>query len=368
MGTIYMRGKTYWIKYSKNGKPFYESAQTDKKMVASALLKQREGDIAQGKIPGVLFERVKFDDLAEDFLTDYRINGRKSLQRAQISVNTLKVHFGGMRATDVTTQRINTYVEKRMEAGAANGTINRELAALKRMLNLGARSTPPKVDRVPYITMLKETNVRQGFFEHHEFISLRDALPPYLKPVVTFGYRTGWRKSEIYGLQWTQVDLAQGTVRLNTGETKNDRARLIYVDDETKKCLEDQWAARRDGAKITPYVFPNADGNGPIKDARGAWDAACNAAGIGKRLLHDFRRTAVRNMIRAGIPERVAMMVSGHQTRSVFDRYNIVSDDDLKLAARKQADYLETMPAASTVTKTVTIADFGKGKEAQKMA
>jgi integrase len=224
--------------------------------------------------------------------------------------------------------------------------MNRELAALKRMLNLGAKCTPPKVSRVPYIPMLKERNVRKGFFEHWDFLALRDALPHHLKGFVTFAYRTGWRADEVRNLEWKQVDRFNWIVTLEPGETKNDDPRTVYLDEELKEVFRELWKNRSLGC---PYVF-NRKGK-PIIEYRYAWEKAFTEIGIPQMLFHDLRRTAVRNMVRSGVPEVVAMRISGHKTRSVFDRYNIVSQDDLKEAAKKQERYLE----AQMVTKMVTI-------------
>ncbi len=357
MGSIYKRGSVYWIQYYRNGKPYRETTKSKKEADAKRLLKRREGEISEGKLPGIYFDKVKLDDLAEGFLRDYRINKRKSLVRAEISTGHLKRCFEGYRVPEITTPRIEAYIEGRMAEGAANASINRELSALKRMLNLGAKQTPPKVDRVPYIPMLKESNVRKGFFEHGDFNALRSALPSYLKGFATFAYKTGWRVSEISGLTWSQVDRDNGIVRLEVGETKNDEARTVYLDDELRQVFNDQWEARKKDEKLIPYVFPN--GNGKIKDFRGAWEKACKDAKIGKRLFHDFRRTAVRNMVRAGIPEGVAMKVSGHKTRSVFERYNIVNDADLKLAAQRQEAYLQTQK--DTISSTIHDLGVKKG-------
>ncbi|MFH1983693.1 MAG: site-specific integrase [Pseudomonadota bacterium] len=404
MGSLYKRGDVWWIKYYRNGKNYRESSRSTKKMVAKKLLDRKEGEIAQGKVPSIVFEKVTFDELSKEFITDYRINGKKSLDRAELSVRHLKEEFEGVKVPEISTPRIQQYVSERMKAhckrcdkrfhyngeshcpycgrepitpGAANATINRELAALRRILNLGAKQTPPKVNRVPYIPMLKENNIRKGFFEYDQFLALREALAEYLRPFVTFGYRTGWRDQEIAQLTWGKnVDLTNGIVTLKVGETKNDDARTIYLDDELMALLQHQWEQRK-RKKLTPYVFPNKSMKGPIVNFRKAWNEACRKTGLGfgyrisvkyvakwqgtlppGPIFHDFRRTAVRNMVRSGIPERVAMMISGHKTRSVFDRYNIVNDADLKLAAKRQQAYLESQMG----TISGTIADFEEKK------
>jgi integrase len=362
MGSIYLRGHTYWLKYYRNGKSYRESAQTEKESEAKRLLKKREGEIAIGKIPGVYFDRITFDDLCDDFLADYRINEKKSLVRAERSVNHLKAAFNGYKVPQITSPRIKAYIEERITQKAANATINRELAALKRMFNLAVRQTPPKIDRVPYIPMLKESNVRKGFFEHAEFQALRDALPEYLKGFTTFAYKTGWRVSEIEGLTWAQVDLGNGIVRLEVGETKNDDGRTVYLDEELRDVFQFQYMARKGHKKIMPWVFVNESKSGPIKEFRGAWATACETAQIGHRLFHDLRRTAVRNMVRANIPERVAMMISGHKTRSVFERYNIVNDTDLKLASQKQETYLQAQVGTNAGTMALFPTEVNQNK------
>ena len=331
-----VESQVYWVKYYKGGKPLRESTQTTEYDEAVTFLASRVADVTKGKTPNIKLNRVKFDDLCEDLFTDYRINGKKSLDRTKISVAHLEKFFGDVRAIDIDTSKIRQYIEGRLNDGAANATVNRELAGLKRMLNLGLQCE--KVDRVPHVPMLKENNVRKGFFEKSEFLSLREALPSYLKPLVTFAYKTGWRTGEVKGLKWSDVDLDNGTVRLNVGETKNDKGRTIYLDTELQDIFADLWRARKESGKLTEYVFMNERGTGGVKTFRTAWANACEAAGIPGKLAHDFRRSAVRNMIRANTPEVVAMKISGHKTRSVFDRYNIVSEDDLREAAMRQED------------------------------
>lgn len=357
MGTVYNRGKVYWIKYSQNGKFLFESSKSQLKSVAKELLIKREGEIQKGQIPGIHFDRVVLDELVDDFLWDREINNR-GVDEAKFRVNHLKEHFDGMLVTRITDTHIRAYIEARKGEGAANATINRELAALKRMFNLGAQKRPPKVDRAqtPHITMLKEDNIRKGFFEHGDYLALLDALFAYLRPFCQFAYWTGWRKEEIQGLTWGHVDVEQGIVKLQPGETKNGHGRTVYLEEELKGVIQDQRDSQRAEGRITEWVFPGRNGLSQIGDFRWGWRKACKEAGIGGKLFHDFRRSAVRNMVRAGVSEHTAMKISGHETRSVFDRYDIVSDADLKAAAKKQTEYLK----GQTVTKTVTIGDFSK--------
>jgi integrase len=335
MGSIYKRGNIFWIKYYRNGKSYRESSKSNRKADAKRLLRKREGEIAEGKIPGVLFDRVRFEDLIEALFTDYKINGRKSLDRAELSVNKhLEPFFNGMRVVDITTPIINDYISLRLKQKAANATINRELSALKRMFTLAMRSTPPRISNVPFIPTLAENNVRTGFFEHKDFLALRKALPDYLKNLVTFAYYTGWRLREILGLTWDRVDIHNGTVRLEADDTKNHEARTLYSGGEILSLLKDQFRNRQLHCR---YVFHRKGRQ--IKQLRKSWATACKKTGLEGKFFHDLRRTAVRNMIRAGVPERVAMSISGHKTRSVFDRYNIVSPQDLVDATEKIDSY-----------------------------
>ena len=342
MGRIFKRGSIYWIAFSHRGKEHRESSRSDNESAARKLLEQRIGEASQGKLVAAKQERVTFDDLAQALLADYQINGRRSGRSARLSISHLRKFFGSDRAIDITTHRIKAYAVDRQQADAANASINRELAALRRMFTLAVQDG--RLSHAPYVPTLEEDNARQGFLDHGAFVSLKGKLPAYLQDPITFLYFSGRRLGEMKALEWRDVDLAGGSVRLHPEISKSKDGRLLPLSGELLEIMERAHARRRPDC---PFVF-HRDGE-PIGDFRKAWATACKAAGLQPLLIHDLRRTAVRNMIRAGIVDRVAMALSGHKTRSVFDRYNIVSEADLVTASERLHQHLSARTEAANV-------------------
>lgn len=331
-GTLYQRGKIWWCKYYVAGKSHYESTKTKDRSEARRYLQSRLGQVADGRFFGSAVERITVGTLLDGLLLDYSVHGRHSLYDVRIRVEKhLRPALGNARAHTLTTEKIRVYMEQRQHAGASNAQINREMAALKRAYNLALQSG--KQIKKPHFPRLAEDNVRQGFFERDEFDRLLAYLPDYLQPVMEFAFYTGWRiRSEILPLSWDRVDLRHGTVRLYRGTTKSKEGRLIHLPQVLLALLEQQWDLHVRLWPECPYVFPRQGKR--ILAYYTAWRTARKKAGLPK-IPHDFRRTAVRNLIRAGVPERVAMQISGHKTRAIFDRYHIVSEQDLVDAARK---------------------------------
>src|SRR5262245_36231600 len=348
MGRHFKRGRLWWIAYYYRGEEKREPTGSERESDAKNLLKKRLGEIGRGRFIGPKEERVAFEDMAADLLRDYETNAKKSLRSAKLSVHHLREYFGLDRALDIRTDKARSYMSKRQQEGASNASINRELAALKRMFSLAVQAG--NLSAKPYIPTLEENNARQGFLDHGGFLALRDALPDYLKDPVTFLYLSGWRVSEMRALEWRDVDLSGRVVRLRPEISKNKDGRLLPLKGELLQVIERAKEGRRPDCF---YVF-HLDGQ-PVGDFRRAWKTACKAAGLNGIIVHDLRRTAVRNMVRAGIPERVAMSLSGHKTRSIFDRYNIVSEADLAQATERLQAHLEEQPKAPVVVPIVLI-------------
>lgn len=251
-GSVYLKRGWGYIKYYANGKPVYEATGTKNKAEARRILQARLGQLAEGRYVGPAAERVTFSDLEQMIMDDYRVNGQKSIGDVEWRIRChLRPFFGHKKAHDITTADVKAYSAHRQEEEAKNGSINRELAALKRMFNLAMQAE--RITRKSYIPSLEENNARKGFFEQAEYESVLAKLPEHLRPVVTFAYQTGWCiRSEVLRLTWTQIDLVTGTVRLEVGDAKNKDGRLIYLTTELHALLTAQWQAR---ILECPFVF-----------------------------------------------------------------------------------------------------------------
>ena len=378
MGSVYSRKRSpyLWIKYHQHGRAVRESTETTNLTVARRMLRAREGDVERGIPIDPKVGRITFHEAVKDMLNDYKANRKKTYVDAKRRIDKhLAPFFGNKRMSSITTSDIRAYIAKRLadtwlarsarRVKRRNGTwqelpeqrkpvsvgeINRELTVLKRMFSLAIEAG--KLHHKPHFAMLREDNIRVGFFEREQYEAVVAHLPEGMRPVVTFAYVTGWRiNSEVLPIQWRQVDLRVGEVRLDPGTTKNREGRVFYLTPELHQLLKEQRASadeiQRQKHMIVQHVFfhrqmTKAGALGYLAGQRisgcgfyQAWRRARTAAGCPGSIPHDFRRTAIRNMVRAGIPERVAMKLSGHKTRSVFDRYNVVSDGDLRDASRR---------------------------------
>jgi integrase len=354
-GEIRRRGNIWWIRYYINGKRHEESSHSPKRQAAVDLLRTHGGLIARGVPITPKIGRMLFEEAAADLLTDYQANNYRSIKVATRRVRKhLTPYFQFARMADITTSDVQAYKAYRQRQGilnkkgerigdVSNAELNRELALLKRMFSLAIKAG--KLLYRPHIPMSEESDARVGFFELEQFRSVLAHLPAEVQPVIEFAYITGWRiNSEVLPLEWRRVDFEAGEVRLD--KSKNGEGRVIYMTDDLRALLERQHAEHerlKKAGQIEPWVFYRMvaeERRGKKHPKRilafaGAWKAACRAAGCPGKIPHDLRRTAVRNMVRRGVPEAVAMKLTGHKTRSVFERYNIVSDGDLRSAAEQ---------------------------------
>ncbi|MBA3319117.1 MAG: site-specific integrase [Gemmatimonadales bacterium] len=332
--------KTWWIDYHAEGKRYRESSKSRKKSDAIALLRLRMGEHGAGRFVGADARRLTFEQLESGIIASYRLKDHRSLGRLRSAFNHLRDHFGGLKATAITSRLLEQYATARREE-AAPATVKYELALLRRAMTLAVRAG--LMTSRPAFPEIAVHNARVGFFEQGEFQAVIAELPDSLKRIAIVGYYSGWRKSEILGLTWARIDFDHGIMRLDPTSTaagtstKNNQGRT-YPFGEVPALADALRAQRaysddvqRQVGAVIPFVWHRMDGS-RIRHFDEAWRSACRRAGYSGRLFHDLRRTAARNFIRAGVPEHWAMKLSGHKTPEVFRRYAISSEADLKQA------------------------------------
>jgi len=333
MGRVFQRGSIQWISYNHRGKEYRESSGSTNEAQARKLLKKRLTEINGGKfIPNE--DRLTFEEMVKDLVNGYEVNARRSLSTVRYYIPHLRGFFGFDRAIDITPDKVKAYQVYRLGEGAARATCNREVAILGRMLSLAVETG--KLSRKPRFKILDGEKVRQGFLEHGDFLTLLGNLPDYLKPVVEFLYLSGWRKGEALKLEWKDVDLQGRVVRLRIENSKNKEGRVLPLTGEMLGVIQERLKERR---LDCPYIFHHRGQR--IGDIRKAWKTACKKSGLEGTLVHDLRRISARNLSRAGVTESVAMEITGHKTQSMYRRYRIVDEKDLREATEKLEAYLE---------------------------
>jgi integrase len=348
MSSLYLRGQTWWGKSYEQGKMIRWSLKTASRAEAKRRIKLYDSRPREEPLPSRLKGQTTWDAAASELLDYYQAFGTRRPHEAGRVLRTLGRFFGGWRITDIDTAAVLRYVAERRRQGKAPATINIELATLRRALRLAQELG--HLASVPPIRTLRPAPPRQGFFEPDEFAAVARELPDDLAIVARIACVYGWRLTdEVLPLTRSQVDLEAGTLRLPPGSTKNGDGRLVYLTPELRAGLGEQLARvrtlERELGRVIPHVFPALRGPHQGKQRKSmawTWRHACKRAGLPGKWKHDLRRTAVRNMVNAGISERVAMKITGHRTRSTFDRYHIVSPGDLRDAARKMADKTRT--------------------------
>ncbi len=316
-GTLYedKNSPYWWGSYYVNGKQVRKSTKIplDQKREAQKVLARW---IAENEVP----DKRSISKLLDGLIADYEHNHKKSLYTMKLVVDKhLRKHFGKKKADELKKQHITDYITMQRKTGMKNATINRHIAYLRRAYNLA--DAP-----FPRVSKLAENNVRTGFIGPEEYVRLVHHMPEHLKPIVQFAYKTGARKGEVLNLKWRDVDLENGVAILNPGQTKSGEGRVIPLTDDLVRTLQ---ALPRHGSNV--FTFRGK----AIKNVRTGWANGTEAAGLPDLKFHDLRRSGIRNLVRAGVSEHVTMSISGHKTRSVFDRYNIVSERDQKEAVAK---------------------------------
>jgi integrase len=338
-GSVYRQKRSpyWWIKYYDDGVLHRESTRSTDPRVAEKRLRNRLEKIDRGELIRPRAGRLTLGDLIKRVAEHYALSECKS----RPPVTQLLRFFGSQtRVRDITLERMTEYALRRRSERAAAQTIKNELAILGLGFNLACEAGV--LPQRPPLPKIKVHNARRGFFTDAEVGAVLQHLPEYQRPFIEAAYITGWRRGELLALQWPQVDWESGTIRLERGTTKSGEPRTFpfaahprlaaLIREQREKAA----AVERRTGRLCPWVF-NRDGHQLRGWYYDSWRSACRKAGVPGRLVHDLRRSAVRNLVRAGVSEQVAMSLSGHKTRSVFDRYNITSVADQREAVQKLA-------------------------------
>ena len=348
LGSVYPHGGRWWIAYNdERGKRVrIPGGLNGKGAVTKTEAEERLKDILAARHNGVAVnassQRRTVDKFLDDYVADLKTRGKRSLSSVNSHLSPIRATFGTLRPNDLTLDVLSAYRERMTTGGSKPATVNRGLQCLRAALRLAWKAGT--LARAPYIPMTPEKNARTGFFEQAEHEAILVHLPEAHADVAAFGFLTGWRLGEILGLRWNDVD--EQAVRL--ADSKNGEPRTFPLRGGVADLIKRRKAAREyetaEGSKESEWVFHV--GGFRLWDFNYTWRKATKAAGLPTRLFHDYRRTAVRDLVRSGVSQAVAMAWTGHKTDDVFRRYNVTATEDLELATDRLAEYRDARAAA----------------------
>src|SRR5215831_9858752 len=354
----------WWVRYRVGGQEKWENLHTASEKVARDKAAVIGNAVGKGEHTPGDARRVSFKDLESFVLTAAKKDKLRSVPRIERALTHLRDAFGASRALAITTERIAAYEVERLESGDARATINYELSILRRMFRLAVKAR--RLPSMPAITIRDPHNVRTNIITADDFAALLEELPDYLKPAIAFSYHTGWRTaSEVLPIEWRNVDMKAGTLRIDDSKNKEGRS-LPYAALPQLKAIIDKQRESADAwqkatGEVVTFVFHRHGKR--IRSYKNAWEAARDRAAHGGKkpgdprelvrpnlvgaIVHDLRRTAITNMESAGVARSVATKISGHKTESVYRRYAISKDDQLRAGLAKLGAHLDPSQSAA---------------------
>jgi integrase len=351
----------WWIQIYVDGKRHREPTGTDNKRRAENILRDKIAEVTTGNF-NPLSHKVTVAELVKAKYTADFNDGNKSLaddeSRWRLHLQPL---FGTMLASRLSTPMLSKYVAARLAEGAQPGTVNREMSLLRAAFNLGHKSTPPLVVRVPHFPMLEESAARKGFLTDAQYDALGAECMKHgiwLRAIMEIGGTFGWRRSEILGLRVRQIDLIAKCIRLD--DSKNGEGREVALTSILVQLLGVCIHGKGGDAPVFTWGEAHHYHGKPVRDFRNQWATVTKAAGVPGLYVHDLRRTGARNLRRAGVPESIVMKIGGWKTSDMFRRYAIVDSRDMAEAMRKLEVSREEVRAAAQVNSQRTAKDAPK--------
>jgi integrase len=342
------------VAYYLRGKEMRESTRGTDQRQAEKFLQARLREVGADEIGARAFvtpqaRRIKVHELVETLRADFAREGKLSPQNISY-LKKVDMAFGEYRAASLTREVVDAYIDKQLAEGYANGSVNRVTQLLHQCFEIAIRDK--KLSDAPYIRNLKEDNIRQGNFTEEQLAATIDALPEHLRDFTRWASITGQRKGELRQLTFSMIE--GDTLKIPGRICKNRDGRVLPLTTEMQEILMRRAAARQievDGATILCNLIFHKNGK-RLGQCQKEWKQAVEAANCPDLVFHDLRRFAVTALTNAGVPQSIAMKVSGHKTEAMFKRYQILVTDEVRSAMERTQE----LRAQAIKTKSKVVA------------